>query len=151
MLIAAIVPAAGRSERMGRPKLVLPIDGRPLIERVVHALRAGGAGVVVVVVPPATEPGANALADAARNAGAEVVVAPTTPPDMRGSVALGIDHLNRREGNVPTTLLINPGDSPGLTADLVARVVARARQDPEAIVVPVARDDEAIPWRCPGP
>jgi len=26
-MIAAIVPAAGRSERMGRPKLILPIAG----------------------------------------------------------------------------------------------------------------------------
>ena len=59
MAIAAIVPAAGRSERMGRPKLILPIGGATVIARVVAALRQGGAEPVVVVAPPAEAPGAS--------------------------------------------------------------------------------------------
>ena len=48
--VAAIVPAAGLSTRMGRPKLLLPFGGEPLIVRVVNALRQGGAAPVVVVI-----------------------------------------------------------------------------------------------------
>ena len=43
-MIAALVPAAGSSARMGRPKLLVEFDGQSLIGRVVRALRAGGAG-----------------------------------------------------------------------------------------------------------
>ena len=62
-MIAAVVPAAGKSERMGRPKLILPIDGETLIARVVSRLRAGGVVYTVVVAPPLDAPGAAILAD----------------------------------------------------------------------------------------
>ena len=41
-MIAAVVPAAGSSKRMGQPKLLVEFDGHTLIGRVVGALRAGG-------------------------------------------------------------------------------------------------------------
>src|SRR6185295_10879356 len=47
---SAIVLAAGSSSRMGRPKALLPIEGRPAVEVVCATLRAGGADDVVVVV-----------------------------------------------------------------------------------------------------
>ena len=65
-MIAAIVPAAGRSKRMGQPKLLLPIDGETLIARVVTALREGGAERVVVVAPPADSDEGPAVARAGR-------------------------------------------------------------------------------------
>ena len=48
--ISIIIPAAGRSERMGRPnKLLLPLCGRTLIEHVVEtALQVGPLEVIVV-------------------------------------------------------------------------------------------------------
>jgi len=36
----AVVPAAGHSQRMGRPKLILQVGGQTVIARVVSALRA---------------------------------------------------------------------------------------------------------------
>jgi len=47
---SAIVLAAGASSRMGSPKALLDVRGRPAVERVVAALRDGGAGEIVVVV-----------------------------------------------------------------------------------------------------
>src|SRR5215468_2464915 len=67
--VAAIVPAAGRSVRMGRPKLVLTIGGQTVLARVVKALRAGGAGRVVVVAPPADSDEGPAIAAEGRLAG----------------------------------------------------------------------------------
>ncbi len=40
----ALIPAAGKSARMGRPKLTLPLGGRTVLEHVVTALRRGGVG-----------------------------------------------------------------------------------------------------------
>ena len=42
--IPAVVPGAGKSQRMGQPKLLLQFEGEPLIGGVVRALCDGGAG-----------------------------------------------------------------------------------------------------------
>jgi len=56
-VIAALVPAAGRSSRMGRPKLTLPVrGGGTVIGRVLRALRDGGAERVFLVAPPEDDP-----------------------------------------------------------------------------------------------
>jgi molybdenum cofactor cytidylyltransferase len=133
-MIAAVIPAAGLSVRMGRPKLILPVGGVLLIARVVAAFRDGGAERVVVVSAPADTPGASEIARTARDEGAEVVVAPSPPADMRASVELGLEFLDR--GSVPSAVLLAPGDSPGLHRSIVARVIRYATESPERIVVP---------------
>ncbi len=147
-MIAAVVPAAGRSERMGRPKLILPLGGGTVIARVIWALREGGAETIVVVAPPEEFDGAEVLADEARRAGAVVVVAGSATADMRASVELGLDRL--RSGPTPSAVLLAPGDSPGITAELVRQIVARAAAEPASIVVPRYRGRRghpvALPW-----
>jgi molybdenum cofactor cytidylyltransferase len=133
-MIAAIVPAAGQSTRMGQPKPLMSLDGETLIHRVVTALHRGGAKRVVVIVPPADTPEGLPVADEARRAGAEVIVPAVRPPEMRASVELG---LARLDSDVPPQLvLLAPADAPGISADLVARVVETARDRPGSIVVP---------------
>lgn len=148
-MIAALVPAAGRSQRMGRPKLVLPIGGRSVIARLVASFRDGGADRVVVVAPPRAEPGAIALAVEANGAGAIVLHCPSPTSEMRATVEIGINDLARRQP-WPSTLLLAPGDSPGITPELVARVVRAARDDPARIIVPRFNERRghpiAIPW-----
>ena len=147
-MIAAVVPAAGRSERMGRPKLILPLGGGTVIARVIGALREGGVETIVVVAPPADFDGAEVLTDEATRAGAVVVVAGAATADMPASVELGLDRL--RLGPAPSTVLLAPGDSPGITAVLVRRIVARAADEPASIVVPRYRGRRghpvALPW-----
>ena len=148
-MIAAIVPAAGHSTRMGRPKLILPLGGGTLIARVVSALRAGGAAVVVVVAPRPETAGADALARQAIDAGAVVVAPEVQPPDMRASFECGLAFLDGREAVVATVLLA-PGDSPGITAALVKRVLEQALVNPSRIVVPTHAGQRghpiALPW-----
>ena len=146
-MIAAVVPAAGLSRRMGQPKLLLPIDGVPLITRVVRAFQTGGADRVVVVVAPPDVPGAAEVATLARSAGAAVVVAPVPTADMRASVVLGLGHL---AAGPPSALLLTPGDSPGINPDLVARLIDHGSRAPGRIIIP--RHDgqpghpALIPW-----
>ncbi|HWE35307.1 MAG TPA: NTP transferase domain-containing protein, partial [Isosphaeraceae bacterium] len=149
-MIAAVVPAAGHSQRMGRPKLILTVDGRTVISRVVTALRAGGASRVVVVAPPADAAGASILHDEARAAGAELIVPATRPNDMRASVEHALDHLERGE-TAPATVLLVPADSPGLNPELVALIVERAKAEPGAILVPVVAGNRGHPVALPWP
>jgi len=51
-MIPAVVLAAGKSSRMGRPKALLPIgsSGETFLTRVIRVLREGGAEAIVVVI-----------------------------------------------------------------------------------------------------
>lgn len=149
-MIAAIVPAAGEGRRMGRPKLLLHIDGLPVITRVVQALRDGGVDAVLVVGPPAGAPEAEALRLAAIQAGAlDVFHLPGPTPDMRATIEFGLGHAERLP-KLPTHILISPADCPGLSSEIVGSVVARSKADPLAIVVPAAGGRRghpiALPW-----
>jgi len=118
-VIAAIVPAAGRGVRMGRPKLTLPVGGRPMIQRVIAALRDGGADSVVVV----TGPHDPAVAPLAIAAGAVVCELPVATPDMRTTVEHGLRWLEERYHPRPDDAwLLCPGDLPLLDETTVRQV-----------------------------
>jgi molybdopterin-guanine dinucleotide biosynthesis protein A len=52
--VGGIVLAGGRSSRFGRDKLAEPIDGRPMLEHAIEAVRAIATDVVVVAAPDAS-------------------------------------------------------------------------------------------------
>ena len=133
-MIAAIVPAAGRSERMGRPKLLLPIHGQPLIGRVVTALLKGGAKRVIVVGPPGDSEEGPAVARLALIAGAEVVAPIVRPAEMRDSIEVGLEAL--AHPTTPNHVLLTPGDAAGITPAVVERLLEESSRHPEKIVVP---------------
>jgi molybdenum cofactor cytidylyltransferase len=148
-MIAAVVPAAGASTRMGSPKLLVELEGETVIERVVVALRGGGVERVVVVAPPVEATEGPAIAQAARAAGAEVVVPATRPPEMRESIELGLERLG--EGQIPEHVMVTPADLPGITAAIVRRVLGHAASVPESLVIPRYLGKRGhpivLPWR----
>ena len=89
MSVAAIVPAAGRGERLGlgRPKALAVVGGLSLVARAVDGLVEGGVDVVVVVAPPDDEDAVRAALGARR-----VTVVPGAD-DRVGSVAAALDAL----------------------------------------------------------
>ncbi len=133
-MIAAVVPAAGLSVRMGRPKMLLIIDGQTLIGRVVTALREGGAVRVVVVAPPAESAEGAAVALAATEAGAEVVAPAIRPAEMRTSIEIGLATLE--VPSPPDRLLLAPGDAAGITRELVMRLLVESERHSGGIIVP---------------
>lgn len=150
MNLVALVPAAGASRRMGRPKLVLSLGRETVIERVVSALRQGGAGTVLVVAPPDSAPGALELAAQARGRGALVVHCAAPTSDMRATFERGLTALWER-GLVPCDgLVLTPGDAPGLTPEIVRLVVDRFAEDPSRMIVPIQEGRRghpvAFPW-----
>jgi molybdenum cofactor cytidylyltransferase len=150
-VIVAIVPAAGESRRMGRPKLLLRLGERSVIARVVTALRKGGVHRVIVVTPPLDAPGGEDVGREAAGAGAELVVPDIQPPDMRTSFELALTILEA-DGDEPEMVLLTPADCPALTPTTVAVVIQRARAHPDGIVVPTVDGRRghpvALPWEC---
>jgi molybdenum cofactor cytidylyltransferase len=127
-MIAGIVLAAGRSRRMGAPKPLLVFRGATFLERVVRALRGGGCGRVVVVVGPEADPAATRIAEAARAAGAEVVVNPVPEAEQVDSLRAGLAALPPDA----EAAVVAPADMPGMDAAAVRALVDafRARGAP---------------------
>ncbi len=151
-MIAAIVPAAGLSRRMGRPKLLLPVRGQTLIGRVVSALREGGADLVVVVAPPEASDEGPAVAVAARGAGAFVVAPAERPAEMRNSIEIGL--AAAAKPTPPDHVMFAPGDAAGITPRVVALVVEESSRQPGKIVVPRCGGRRGhplvLPWKLAG-
>jgi molybdenum cofactor cytidylyltransferase len=145
-MIVAIVPAAGLSLRMGRPKPLLDLGGSTLIAHVVRALRDGGADRVVVVAPPDGRPESAAIAREAERAGAEVIVLGGETPDMRASIEAGLELVER--GGPPLAVLLTPADQPGLSPTLVDRVI-RAGRDARSMARPRSGSKRGHPVYLP--
>ena len=60
--IAAVILAAGASTRMGRNKLLLPVEGEPMVHRTVRRVRDAGCDPIVVVTGHEAERVRSALA-----------------------------------------------------------------------------------------
>lgn len=127
----ALVPAAGASRRMGRPKLLLPYAGGTVLGATVAALRAGGCDRVLLVTAPGDAP----LARFAGTSGCLLAVNPTPERGMLSTLWAGLAALGA--GGSP--LLVAPGDLPRLAPATVAAVVA------------ALDDGAALAWpRCAG-
>lgn len=87
--IDGIIPAAGRSSRMGAPKPTLDADGAPFIERAVVALRDGGCRDVIAVLSPDDA----TAASAASRAGARVLMNTASESEQIDSIRLGLRNL----------------------------------------------------------
>jgi molybdenum cofactor cytidylyltransferase len=142
----AIVPAAGRSVRMGRPKLLLPWGETTVIEATLAAWRDGGVSQTIVIVHPADVE----LAELCRARGASVVVAPTPPVDMKASVLLGLnfvrDTLAPQAGDA---WLVAPADMPTLSAEVIRQLLSAHDTDKSAILVPEHQGQRGHPVLFP--
>lgn len=130
----AIVPAAGHSTRMGRPKLALPLAGRTVLEHVIDALRIGGVDHVVVVIGPHVVE----LVSLAKAAGAHVCLLAEPTPDMRATVEQGLRWVEERfHPHAGDRWLLVPADHPVINADIVRQLFSRFGENGTSIVVPV--------------
>ena len=134
----ALIPAAGRSRRMGSPKLLLDVNGKTVISRVLTAL--GEAGVLnrLVVLHLDDE----LLKQEVERSGGRVLLPPTPPPEMRDSIRFGLQSVTERllaTGeliNADSPWLLVPADHPVLEPQTVSTLLEAAATNPGRIVVP---------------
>src|SRR6185437_4333957 len=119
----AVLPAAGKSTRMGRPKLALPLGNRTILEHVVAALRQAEVEHILVVVGPHVPE----LAALAESAGALVCPLPEETADMRMTVEHGLRWLDEHFHPGPDDAwLLVPADHPSLSPSAI-RALDQAR------------------------
>jgi len=124
-MLTAIVLAAGSSHRMGTPnKLLLDVDGAPVLTRVIAALVAADVSCIVVVTGADREAVRAVIPDAHRT---RAVHNPEYATGMGSSIRCGVSAAEAGS----SALAICPGDLPLLTATTIRQVI-RAFHEREA-------------------
>jgi molybdenum cofactor cytidylyltransferase len=133
-MIFGVIPAAGKSVRMGQPKLALRRGDRSVVEFVIGALRLGGVDEAVVVLGPHVAE----LEPIARKAGAQVLLLPQETTDMRATVEAGLGWLETHFGPLSSDFwLLAPADHPTMDPQVVRQLIeAKKGLADDAIVVP---------------
>lgn len=129
---AVLVLAAGASRRMGRPKQLLPVDGAPLVRRVVGAAAASPAKPLVVVLgahAAEIRPGLEGLA-------AHVVENAAWAEGMGASIRSGMAALDALAPQAKG-VVICLADQPDLCADHIAALIEAAETGGRSIVASV--------------
>jgi CTP:molybdopterin cytidylyltransferase MocA len=110
--LAAVVPAAGLSRRMGSEKILLPFGRSTVLETILETLAGAGVTEVVTVLrPDLTE-----AAEMAGRLGARVVFNPHPEEEMLESIRLGLGAI---APEAPGAFLW-PADHPAVSAGTIA-------------------------------
>ena len=137
-MIGAVVMAAGRSQRMGRPKMVLPWGGTTVIGQVVDVLLTSGVGDVVVVTGGAREHVESVL-------GGLPVRIIYNPDYANGEMARTLQvGLSAMEEGIEAALVVL-GDQPQIEQTVVETVIAAFEQGSH-LVVPSYQMRRGHPW-----
>ena len=113
---------------MGRPKLLLEVEGRPIIRHVVERVISAGIREVIVVAPPEHE----ALERALTGLAVRFAVNPTPEAGQGSSVSAGVRAL--AEGT--TAVLIALGDQPGVPAEVIPALLEALKRPGTCIAAP---------------
>lgn len=127
--VAAVVLAAGASTRLGQPKQLAPIGGRPALAYTLDALRASSVGRIVLVLGH----DADAIAAALDLTEITVVRNDAYAEGQSTSVLAGVKSL----GDDVDAALMVVGDQPLLAPTVVDAIVRAYEQTGGPFIVPV--------------
>lgn len=137
--IAAIVLAAGRSTRMGRPKLLLPWGAGTVIGRVVDVLAQAGCEDIIVVTGACSEQVQSALAASPARC---VLNERFAEDQMAFSLAAGFAALP----HTAQAALIALGDQPQIEVQVTRQVLSAYRSTLAPLVIPSFQNRRGHPW-----
>jgi molybdenum cofactor cytidylyltransferase len=138
-MISAVVFAAGRSVRMGQPKMILPWGKINVIGQVIHILLQSSVDEILVVTGSGHEQVEQALQ------GLPVRLVYNTEhekKEMLSSAQAGLGSL----GDVVGAALFVLGDQPQIELEVVERVLAEYRKTEAPLVVPSYQMRRGHPW-----
>lgn len=146
MHVSAIVPAAGKGERFGGPKLLADVAGVPMLERTLRSLLEGGVDEVIVTFDGGATVGETINLRAAvhsfRDKRVKMVLNRAPERGMFSSIQIAA----RDATGDP--MLVLPGDMPFVRSDTIAAVIAAYHQSP-SIILPTHNGKHGHPIALP--
>ena len=124
-----VLLAAGASTRMGRPKQLLSVSGRPLVRLATEAALAAPVSPVVVVLGA----GAAEIAPALDGLPAQMVTNDAWAEGMGTSIRAGVRAARQIDPALPA-MIIALADQPGVPAAHLARLIATRNETGRTIV-----------------
>lgn len=138
-MISAIILAAGKSTRMGQPKMLLPWGTHTVLGQVILTFQQAGIEDIVVVTGGAHE----AVDPIVKQHGARSVFnAEFTGGEMLSSLQCGV----RAQMDQAQATLVGLGDQPQVQAVTVRSICDAFRQQASRLVVPSFRMRRGHPW-----
>jgi molybdenum cofactor cytidylyltransferase len=128
-LLAAVILSAGASNRMGRPKALIPYRERTFLGHLIEVTRNPRIGVTRVVLGA----GADLIRTSAKLDSSIVVLNPEWEKGQLSSIRAGLRGL---EGIEIDGIVLCPVDHPLVSARLVGELVARFYEQNKPIVLP---------------
>ena len=136
-MVSAILLAAGESQRMGRPKQLLPFGSSTILGKTIDSLLSSRADEVIVVL--GTRAGAMKQVIAGRQV--KVVVNPDYRKGMSASLIAGIEHVDSKARWVMVAL----ADQPLIDKDTYNRLIEGALGCDMGIILPTYRSKRGNP------
>jgi xanthine/CO dehydrogenase XdhC/CoxF family maturation factor/CTP:molybdopterin cytidylyltransferase MocA len=137
---AIVILAAGGSQRMGRPKQLVSIDGRSLVRRAAEAaLGAGGASVYIVAGAEI-----DGIREEVRGLSVEVIKNDAWQEGIASSIRAGVETLERQERPIEALVLMLC-DQPGVSEEALRRLLRVHRMTHAPVVASRYPDGPGVP------
>ena len=136
-MVWALILAAGRSRRMGTPKLLLPYEGTSIVQNVVRKVRAAGVPSVLVVLGAERD----SIKDILKDDSVKFVRNPDFRRGMLSSVQSGLRALPR----AATWAMVLLGDQPALSEPVIRAMLQARERTAKGILVPVCKGKRGHP------
>lgn len=129
-----VIPAAGRSRRMGQPKLLLDLGGHSVLARLLAALNTVEEIEAVCLVARQDD---LALVEEAERGGATVLRPEHDPPEMRDSVEFALAEIERRFSPRPDDAwMLIPADHPLIEPGTLRQIVDAWKSSYADVLIP---------------
>ncbi len=144
-MITAIILAAGKSTRMGKPKMLLPWRNVTIIEQVIQTIQNAGIHKIVVI----TGGHRHDVEKAIQKYEVDIIFnAQYEAGEMLSSIQCGIRATSAHNAN--DAILICLGDQPQVQAGSVRQIVQEYAQAQNQLVVPSHQKRRGHPWLVGG-
>lgn len=138
----AIIPAAGKSRRMGTHKLLLPLGKETVIQRLVRGLSAPCITKIVIVARKDDA----LLKEHLSGMNLQLIQPETDPPDMKASVQIALEWIQAHEqpSEADSWLLI-PADHPVLNGAVIESLYQAWENSQVSCMIPTFQGKKGHP------
>lgn len=141
-----VIPAAGHSRRMGVPKLLLELGGRPVIVHLLESLISSASVTQITIVVRAEDKNLLRVLQDLSEARLQVIVPDVDPAEMRQSVELALSSLRAHQKPEPEDAwALIPADHPLLSPETFEQLTNRWQVCKAPILIPTVKGEGGHP------